>query len=47
MNTSSYLSPRFPAMRVVWVASVPIWTTFTGTSSLFEGCTWGADVEPC
>jgi hypothetical protein len=41
MSVSSYLSPRFPVMRVVWAASTPIWMTFTGTSSLYEGCTQG------
>jgi hypothetical protein len=45
MSASSYLSPRFPVMRVVWVASAPIWMTFMGTSSLSEGCTRGAEDE--
>jgi hypothetical protein len=45
MSTSSYLSPRFPTTRVVWVASAPIWMTFTGTSSPSEGCTQGAEDE--
>jgi hypothetical protein len=45
MSVSSYLSPRFPMMRVVWVVSVLIWMTFTGMSSLSEVCTWGPDVE--
>jgi hypothetical protein len=39
MSVSSYLSPSFPVMRVVWAASAPIWMIFTGTSSLSEGCT--------
>jgi hypothetical protein len=42
---SSYLLPKFPTMWVVWVASTPIWTIFTGTSSLSEGCTRGAKDE--
>jgi hypothetical protein len=37
MIVSSYLSPRFPVMRVVWAASVLIWMTFMGTSSLSDG----------
>jgi hypothetical protein len=41
MSASSYLSPRFPAMRVV-AASVPIWTTFTG---MFKDCMRGANDE--
>jgi hypothetical protein len=45
MSVSSYLSHKFPVMRVVWAASASIWTTFMGTSSLFEGCTWGAEDE--
>ena len=32
MSSSSYFSSRFPAMRVVWEASIPIWMVFTGTS---------------
>jgi hypothetical protein len=42
---SSYLSSRFPTMRVVWVASVSIWMTFTEMSSLSEGYTRGVDDE--
>jgi hypothetical protein len=33
-------------MWVVWVASTLIWMIFTGTSSLSEGYTWGAEDEP-
>jgi hypothetical protein len=44
MSMSSYLSRRFPAMRVVWAASVLLWMTFMGMSSF---CTQGADVKPC
>jgi hypothetical protein len=40
MSVSSYLSLRSPVMWVVWAASVPIWTVFTGVPSLYEGCTW-------
>jgi hypothetical protein len=39
MSVSSYLSPRFPMMPVVWAASALIWMTFTGLSSPSEGCT--------
>jgi hypothetical protein len=46
MSTSSYLLPSFPAMRVVWAASAPIWMIFMRMSSLSEGCTWGAEDEP-
>jgi hypothetical protein len=45
MSVSSYLSPRFPVMRVVWAASTPIWMTFTGASSPSEGYTQGAKDE--
>jgi hypothetical protein len=45
MSMSSYLSPRFPVMRVVWVASTPIWMIFTWLSSLSEGCTRGVEDE--
>jgi ABC-type siderophore export system fused ATPase/permease subunit len=45
MSVSSYLSPRFLVMRVVWAASVLIWTTFMRMSSLFKGCTHGADAK--
>jgi hypothetical protein len=47
MTVSSYLSPRFPMMWVVWAASAPIWMTFMGTSSLSEGYTRGAEDEMC
>jgi hypothetical protein len=47
MIVSSYLLPKFPTMWVVWAASALIWTIFTGTSSLSEGCTWGAKDETC
>jgi hypothetical protein len=47
MSTSSYLSRRFPTMRVVWVASAPIWMAFMETSSLSEGCTRGAEDKMC
>jgi hypothetical protein len=46
MSVSSYLLSKSPAMRVVWAASVLIWMVFMGTSTLLEGCTWGADDEP-
>jgi hypothetical protein len=45
MSVSSYLSPRFPVMRVVWATSASIEMTFMGMSSLFEGCTRGAKDE--
>jgi hypothetical protein len=44
-SVSSYLSPKFPMMRMVWVASTQIWTIFTGMSSLSEGYTRGAEDE--
>jgi hypothetical protein len=47
MSASSYLSPRFPMMQVVWTASTPIWTSFKGMSSLFEGYMRGAKDETC
>ena len=40
-SASSYFSPRFPATRVVWERSDPIWTVFTGTSSESDGRTLG------
>jgi hypothetical protein len=46
-SASSYLSPRFPVMRVVWAASALICMTFMGTSSPSEGCTWGAEDGMC
>jgi hypothetical protein len=45
MSVSSYLSPRFPVMWVVWAASVPIWMTFMRMSSFSKGCTRGVDAE--
>jgi hypothetical protein len=45
MSVSSYLLPRLSVMQVVWAASVMIWTTFTGMSSLSEGCTQDIDDE--
>jgi hypothetical protein len=37
MSVSSYLSPRFPTIRVILVASMPIWMTFTEMSLLLKG----------
>jgi hypothetical protein len=45
MRVSSYLLSRSPEIRVLCPASVPTWMVFTGTSSLPEGCTQGAEVE--
>jgi hypothetical protein len=45
MNTSSYLLFRSPKTRVVYPASAPTWMIFTGTSSLPEGCTRGAETK--
>jgi hypothetical protein len=42
---SSYLSPRFPTMLVVWATSAPICMTFMRTSSPSKGCTRGAEDE--
>jgi hypothetical protein len=42
MSALSYFSPRFPPMRVVWEASAPTWTVFTGTSPVSDGKTLGA-----
>jgi hypothetical protein len=39
---SSYFSPRFPAMRVVWDGSALTWMVFAGPSSASVGCTFGA-----
>jgi hypothetical protein len=47
MSVSSYLLSRSPEIRVVCPASVLTWTVFMGMSSLPEGCTWGAETEPC
>jgi hypothetical protein len=44
-SASSYLLSRPPTMRVVWVASAPIWMVFTGTPSLYEGYTRGAEAR--
>jgi hypothetical protein len=41
MSASSYFSPRFPAMRVVWEGSAPTWMVFAGPSSAPDGCTFG------
>jgi hypothetical protein len=41
MSALSYFSPRLPPMRVVWEASAPTWTVFTGTSSVSDGRTLG------
>jgi hypothetical protein len=46
MSASSYLLSRSPEIQVVYPASVLIWTVFTGTSSLPEGYTRGAEAEP-
>jgi hypothetical protein len=43
---SFYLLSRSPEIQVVCPASVLTWTVFMGTSSLSEGCTWGAETEP-
>jgi hypothetical protein len=45
MSVLSYLSPRFPPMRVVCEASAPTWMVFTGTSSVSDGRTLGALVR--
>jgi hypothetical protein len=42
MSALSYLSSRFPPMRVVWEASGPTWTVFTGTSSVSDRRILGA-----
>jgi hypothetical protein len=42
---SSYLSSRFPVIRVVWATSTLIWMILMGTSSSFEGCTRGVEDE--
>jgi hypothetical protein len=47
MTVSSYLLSKSPETQVVCPASAPTWTIFTGTSSLTEGCTQGAETEPC
>jgi hypothetical protein len=47
MSASSYLLSRSPEIRVVCPALAPTWMVFTGTSSLPEGCTRGAKIEPC
>jgi hypothetical protein len=46
MRVSSYLLSRSLEIRVVYPASVLTWTVFTGTSTLPEGCTRGAEAEP-
>jgi hypothetical protein len=46
MSASSYLLSRSPETWVVYLASGPTWTVFTGTSSLSEGCMRGAETEP-
>ena len=38
---SSYFSPRFPVMRVVWEGSAPTWMVFAGPPSAPVGCTFG------
>jgi hypothetical protein len=45
MSASSYLLSRSLEIWVVSVASAPIWTVFTGTPSLIEGCTRGDEAE--
>jgi hypothetical protein len=45
MSVSSYLLSRSPEIQVVCLASVLTWTVFMGTSSLPEGCMWGAEAE--
>jgi hypothetical protein len=39
---SSYFSPRFLAMRVVWEGSAPTWMVLAGPPSAPNGCTFGA-----
>ena len=39
---SSYLSPRLPAMRVVWEGSALTWMVFMRTSFVSDGWTLGA-----
>jgi hypothetical protein len=45
MSASFYLLSRSLEIRVVCPASVLTWMVFTGTSSLPEGCTRGAEAE--
>jgi hypothetical protein len=45
MSASSYLLSRSPETWVVCPTSTPTWMYFTGTSSLPEGFTWGAETE--
>jgi hypothetical protein len=46
-RASSHLLSGSPEIRVVYPASTLTWTVFMGTSSLLEGCTWGAETELC
>jgi hypothetical protein len=46
MSVSSYLPSRSPEIWVVCPTLVSTWMVFTGTSSLPEGCMWGAETEP-
>jgi hypothetical protein len=41
-SASSYFSPMFPAIRVVWEGSAPTWMVFAGPPSAPDGCTFGA-----
>jgi hypothetical protein len=42
MSASSYFSPRFPAIRVVWKGSAPTWMVFVGPPSAPDGRTFSA-----
>lgn len=42
MTASSYFSPRFSMVRVVWEGSTLAWMVFTGMPSALDGCTLGA-----